>query len=479
MATDSLTEGMFPWGYAAGARIHSMSWGWSTPDYMSYSQDVDKYMHQNKDFLVLIAAGNDASCSEDYFTVGAPATAKNCIAVGASVNSKNHWAKTPSYPEYKRFGPAWYNISSVASFSSIGPTKDLRLKPDVVVPGHQIVSSAHQSENSMCGSVSYQPGDRNGLIAFSGTSMSTPILAGHVAMVRQYLMEGFYPTGNRFESDSFNPSGSLLKALIIAGAVNLDGYKTSISIYSYVLGDFCPTPRGTKVPLEKRPSFQQGYGRVQLNEILYFNDVTGSRFLHIASLRNNPAAQYDTAIAKKQTIVYNFCAYPDANENEIRIVLTWTDPPSSLAASKNLVNDLDLTVNYDGQSILGNSQSGMFEALQLTRDNLNNVEAVYLLPVHVTEGKKDIEVRVRGTAIARPPQYFSLVATGNLASGVCSASTSAGPPVRPLTKPPTKNPTNKPTTKSPTKNPTMKPTLNPTSKPTLLPAMKPTSKPIV
>jgi len=38
---------------------------------------------------VVVAAGNAGD--EGYFSIGAPATAKNCLAVGASMSSKQSW----------------------------------------------------------------------------------------------------------------------------------------------------------------------------------------------------------------------------------------------------------------------------------------------------------------------------------------------------------------------------------------------------
>lgn len=52
--------------------------------YYYYSQ-VDDFMYQHQDFLILVAAGNDGD--EGFGTVGSPATAKNCVAVGASQSS--------------------------------------------------------------------------------------------------------------------------------------------------------------------------------------------------------------------------------------------------------------------------------------------------------------------------------------------------------------------------------------------------------
>ena len=48
------------------------------------SAEIDEFSHTNDDFLVLVAAGNDGP---DYYSVGAPATAKNILSVGASNNA--------------------------------------------------------------------------------------------------------------------------------------------------------------------------------------------------------------------------------------------------------------------------------------------------------------------------------------------------------------------------------------------------------
>jgi len=72
---------LFPHSYAAGARLHSDSWGSRDRYYDIMSMEIDQFTHDHDDYLVLVAAGNDGPMS---FTVGAPATAKNILAVGAS-----------------------------------------------------------------------------------------------------------------------------------------------------------------------------------------------------------------------------------------------------------------------------------------------------------------------------------------------------------------------------------------------------------
>ena len=64
---------MFEWAYQSGARIHSNSWGSSTPAYTYLSEDFDEYMFNHKDFVVLVAVseyclisiGNDCGFGAD------------------------------------------------------------------------------------------------------------------------------------------------------------------------------------------------------------------------------------------------------------------------------------------------------------------------------------------------------------------------------------------------------------------------------
>lgn len=84
--------------YQDMARIHSDSWGeiGSYGVYTAMSRAMDEYQWNHKEFVVLVANGNQGE-------VGPPATAKNVVSVGAEANS-------------------------------LGPTSDGRLKPTVVAP---------------------------------------------------------------------------------------------------------------------------------------------------------------------------------------------------------------------------------------------------------------------------------------------------------------------------------------------------------
>jgi len=85
---DDLQE-LFQSAHTAGARIHNNSWGGGIPGaYDEQCDDLDRFVWHNKDFLVIVAAGNSGTDQQvphghiDPTSVDSPATAKNCLTVG-------------------------------------------------------------------------------------------------------------------------------------------------------------------------------------------------------------------------------------------------------------------------------------------------------------------------------------------------------------------------------------------------------------
>lgn len=64
-------------GKIAGARIHSASWGGDATTYTIFEHDIDRYIHDDENFLLVVAAGNEGP---DSGTVRSPANAKNTLS---------------------------------------------------------------------------------------------------------------------------------------------------------------------------------------------------------------------------------------------------------------------------------------------------------------------------------------------------------------------------------------------------------------
>ena len=267
----------------------------------------------------------------------------------------------------------------MAVFSSTGPAVGGRVKPDVTAPGF-FISSANSNAAGDCP-----------ITEMAGTSMATPITAGNVALIRQYLREGFYPTGkrgndlggNNFEGGMI-PSGALMKAMTIAAGQVMPGV--------------FPQPTAAQgAPLNGYPNPYSGYGRVQLNQVLFGEEngkTAGDRLFVIDG----------ESVATGEERVYTIPTRADDEGfgTEFKVVLVWTDPPAKPNSQNPLVNNLDLEV--DGQN--GNS-----DGTGAAPDTVNNVEAVRLT---ATAGGT-IEVKVKGTSVVEGgPQKFALVVTGPL-----------------------------------------------------------------
>lgn len=133
----------------------------------------------SRGMIVVVAAGNEGAKANPY--IGAPADASSVITVGAVDSNETR-----------------------AFFSSIGPSYDQRIKPDVMAKGVSAV-------------VSNQSGE---IITSNGTSFATPITAGMVACLWQAL------------HDKTNQE---IRDLIIQSS---DKYSQPDNLYGYGIPDF-------------------------------------------------------------------------------------------------------------------------------------------------------------------------------------------------------------------------------------------------
>ena len=108
-------------------------------------------------------------------TIGIPGTATDVVTVGAYV-TKTSWVGM----DQNTYGRTDIPVGGIASFSSLGPTRDGRIKPDIVAPGEVIVSA----RSSAVPQTQSDPDRYHRVLA--GTSMATPHVAGTIALMLQY-----------------------------------------------------------------------------------------------------------------------------------------------------------------------------------------------------------------------------------------------------------------------------------------------------
>ncbi|MFA6029092.1 MAG: fibronectin type III domain-containing protein [Elusimicrobiota bacterium] len=117
----------------------------------------------------------------DYvMDIAEPATANNVIAVGA-YRTKRCW-RAQDGATYCYNGYTASDLGLMADFSSVGPTRDGRMKPLISAPGYGLVASLSTTTYTASNTwVSYDRRHRD----MQGTSMATPVVVGAVALVLQ------------------------------------------------------------------------------------------------------------------------------------------------------------------------------------------------------------------------------------------------------------------------------------------------------
>jgi len=187
---------------------------------------------------------------------------------------------------------------AMADFSSRGPTRDGRIKPDIVAPGKSIYSAR---SDGATGQTVNCPSGLSGVVALSGTSMATPAVAGEMSLVRQYFETGRYydylktylgqfyrgnnqdgetqptPMNNIIDvlanishtdavvqlSKNLKLTSAALKTVAVASANAAQG-----SVQSYRKGE-----SSYYLPVQSSPmSAFQGWGLFNVDRILQFND---------------------------------------------------------------------------------------------------------------------------------------------------------------------------------------------------------------
>ncbi|HKQ90466.1 MAG TPA: S8 family serine peptidase [Blastocatellia bacterium] len=339
--------------YGQGARISSNSWGFiNLFRYDATAQEVDRIVRDaqsgvagNQQMTVIFAAGNDGSGAN---TVSSPGTAKNIISVGAGEN-----VRMTGNDGCGIGNTGADSANDIIGFSSRGPVNsaggDGRIKPDIVAPGTHIEAGIPQSNydgSSVCNQF-FPPGQT--LYGWSsGTSHSTPAVAGGAALLYQFFLNSGLST----------PSPAMAKAYLMNSAAYMTGVGAGGNL----------------------PSNSQGMGRMDLGRAF---DTTPRMV----------ADQTTTLGATGQT--FQVTGSVATTSQPFRVTLAYSDAPGPTTGSP-VVNNLDLEVTVGGQTYRGNVFSGPNSTTGGASDPRNNAESVFL-PAG-TSGNFTVTVRAANIA---------------------------------------------------------------------------------
>jgi len=323
-----------------------------------------------------------------------------------------------------------------------------RYKPDLVAPG-VMIASANSDGNPrslgppgefhvQCGLPTERTVDRNkcnslssasfrwttALSARKGSSVSAGLVAGAAALVRQYLVEGWFPFGVRNESNTrfAQPLAALIKAMLINSARSMT---QSVDVYEYefeppcnpLIAD-CPVwvpkpPKVRSMPITGVPNNFEGYGRPQLDKVLWFTDSPWSLWVNESVL-----------FEQGHMASFTFDILKASFSEPLKITMAYSDPPGTPGSANLLVNDLDLIVTRSSNQTIRDVNLGksiIREVFETSRGNsrdggdfANPQEQVIITNASATQVRVVVYARKLTRSLSTKGQRFAIVVTGQL-----------------------------------------------------------------
>jgi hypothetical protein len=341
--------------------------------YGIYASQRDAFAWNNPMVSLVEPAGNEGTDADgdgrvDMGSLLGGATAKNVVSVGGTEGSvgQDEASNPLKYQDLEKVFPGRFqspplrddssadNPSGMAAFSSRGPTRDGRIKPDLVAPAAHVLTVASGGAGSCPGLF---PSGNSRYVRAYGTSMAAALVAGNLASMRSLLAL----------RQGSEPSASLLKAFVVNGAA-----------------DLCPGQYGDQLAeIPAAPNPVEGWGK--MNSEFFFKEGSWVKVLD-----DREGMRLGESRAFKLEV---------PSGKQLRVTLAWTDYPSLPEARQHLVNDLDLRlVDPEGNVCYPNNRS--------SRDPLNNVERV-VMDVSGKPGDYTVEITAWNVPLA--PQPFALV----------------------------------------------------------------------
>ena len=322
------------WGYGIDSSNQELM-----GDYTGESELYDKIVagkttEVSDNIPVIFAAGNegDKHLFQYNTTTGPGATSKNTITVGSVDENKN-----------------------LASYSSMGPTDDGRIKPTVVALGGDFSTTGGLFSTIPSTNNAYPYG------GIHGTSMAAPAVSGAVILLNQQ----FNQTYRRL------PEPATVKGTLIHTAEDLG---------------------------RKGPDYKYGWGLVNATKAVEY----------IKASKHSNLIRRGSISGTGDNETFNFTV----PENEtVKFTLVWSDHPGSSSLGKTLINDLDLVVKNDNGDRKYpwtiNWSDKQQEAEKNIEDHLNPVEQVQINNTN----RNNYSITVEGYKVPNGSQSYTLLAS--------------------------------------------------------------------
>ncbi len=352
------------WGEASGANSYEMEEDYIFGFYSSFDVQTDKLLNEQEDYNIIFSAGNDKNegplggehlkdCASGYDCISWTHNAKNIIVVGA-INETSNFENSSDI--------------TLARFSSVGPTDDGRIKPDIVAVGTNVYSTVLPSQNYLGNII--------------GTSFSAPVISGGSLLIQEHAK---------------NMLGNTLLGFTLKGL---------ISNTAGELGDFIG------------PDYHYGWGVFDAKGAVDFiSNINTSTFIAEDILSNNETKTYyfspklDRITATlswydpEGTPVFNFSSNLIPEEAQNLLLNNRTSM---------LVNDLDLRLENGSHEY----EPWKLDVLQPSNppirgdNNVDNIEEVYIDTDELQGGIIKVNVSHKGTLKDNLNEHFALLING-------------------------------------------------------------------
>lgn len=342
---------------------HSYGYGATTADMGVYNDEavtMDALLVGLPYYLPFWAAGNEQdelTAKGGYQSITYLGLAKNLITIGAVEDAVSGTNRSLAG-------------ATITYFSSLGPSDDGRIKPDIVANGMGLYSTIDTSDTA------YD--------SYNGTSMATPSAAGSAALLAQLYRREF--------SGQFMRA-SMLKGLLIHTADDI----------------------GTA-----GPDYTFGWGLINTKAAA---DV-------ILAHKNSPGAPKLIETNLTTTVTSRSFSFNWDGSSPIRATLAWTDPASTARNDNDrtpvLVNNLDLRIIAPNSTVYlpyvmpfsTNYTDTNFGTAAIKGSNrVDNVERVDI-PTPTVPGTYNVVVSFGGSLSGDNPQTFSLILTGSIGTDI-------------------------------------------------------------